>query len=444
MKLNVGSGRRYEPGYCNIDLFEDILADKQMSATNLSFPDNSCEEVKAIQVIEHIDFFQSLYALSEFFRVLQSNGVLIIETPDIEKAFQSYLKGDYEQQKEILGWIFGIPHEGLQHKLCYPLKLLTEMLKKVGFSDIKEEKFYNTESIPILRIKCNKPSEENSFQVITHIRKNLLLENLIDFKDSFLTKEQEDLLTLILLKLKEFEVKKDKNITYEIIKTILIKSPLFARVFLKGIEDQNYLTNFEMNYINEIIQYMIKYNFSNILYNSLKKLPIIPGTQQIAISSIETFGKSIIDKLIFFRDEKQKQLAHLKELATTNKQEKSLFFSQAMIKRKSEEFFYQGIKAFYDQNYEITKRKLLESIQLFRDDFIYYWNLAKLLVKLNLKSNALKIYRRTLRLLRISRVKNKKVIKKDIDLEMIWLKKAKEPSPNFNPIINLDKYYSIN
>ena len=141
MKLNVGSGRRYEPGYCNIDLFEDILADKQMSAINLSFPDNSCEEVKAIQVIEHIDFFQSLYALSEFFRVLQSNGDLIIETPDIEKAFQSYLKGDYEQQKEILGWIFGIPHEGLQHKLCYPLKLLTEMLKKVGFSDIKEEKF---------------------------------------------------------------------------------------------------------------------------------------------------------------------------------------------------------------------------------------------------------------------------------------------------------------
>lgn len=121
-----------------------------------------------------------------------------------------------------------------------------------------------------------------------------------------------------------------------------------------------------------------------------------------------------------------------------------IFLSSNNLKRKSQEFFYQGIKAFYNQNYEIVKKKLLDSIQLFRDDFIYYWNLAKVLVKLNLKSNALKIYRRTLRLLRISRVKNKKVIKKDIDLEINWLKKAKDPSPNFNPILNLDKYYSIN
>ena len=200
MKLNIGSGKRYEPGYCNIDLFEHILTDKQMSAMNLSFSDNSCEEVKATQVIEHMNFFKALYALSEFFRVLQPNGILIIETPDIEKAFQLYLKANYEQQKDILGWIFGVPHKGLQHMLCYPSKLLTEMLIKTGFSEIKEKRFYNTESIPTLRIECKKFSEENSFQLLTHIRKKLLLENLTDFKNSFLTKEQEDLMSSILFK----------------------------------------------------------------------------------------------------------------------------------------------------------------------------------------------------------------------------------------------------
>ena len=246
MKLNVGSGRRYEPDYYNIDLYEDILADQQMSAINLSFSDNSCEEVKAIQLIEHIGFFKSLYVLSEFFRVLQFNGVLIIETPDIEKAFQSYLNGNYEQQKEILGWIFGIPHKGLQHKLCYPSELLAEMLRKIGFIDIKERKFYNTESIPTLRVECKKPSKENFFQVITHIRKQMLLENLVDFKDSFLAKEQEDLVTFIILKLKEFERRKDKNIIFEIIKTILIRFPQVANIFLKGIEDINYLSIFEI------------------------------------------------------------------------------------------------------------------------------------------------------------------------------------------------------
>ena len=444
MKLNVGSGRRYEPDYYNIDLYEDILADQQMSAINLSFSDNSCEEVKAIQLIEHIGFFKSLYVLSEFFRVLQFNGVLIIETPDIEKAFQSYLNGNYEQQKEILGWIFGIPHKGLQHKLCYPSELLAEMLRKIGFIDIKERKFYNTESIPTLRVECKKPSKENFFQVITHIRKQMLLENLVDFKDSFLANEHEDLVPFILLKLKEFERRKEKYIIFEIIKSILIRFPQVANIFLKGIEDINYLSIFEIKYIYEIIEYIIKYNLPNILFNSLKRLPTIPGSQMFAFSSIEAFGERIIEKLMFIKNEKQQQLTRLKELSITNKPNKLFFFSSAMIQRKSQVFFYQGIKEVYNQNYEIAKEKLLDSIQIFRDDLIYYWNLAKVFVKLNLRSDALKTYRRTLRLLRISNIKNKKMIKKDIASEISCVKKSTVPLANFNPIITLDKYYSVN
>ncbi|MFW9896108.1 MAG: hypothetical protein ACFFD7_09925, partial [Candidatus Thorarchaeota archaeon] len=261
MKLNVGSGRRYEPHYCNIDLYEDILADHKMSAINLSFPDNSCEEVKAIQLIEHIGFFEALYVLSEFFRVLQVKGILIIETPDIEKAFQSYLNANYDQQKEILGWIFGIPHQGLQHKLCYPSKLLTEMLLKIGFIDIEQYKFNNAESIPTLRIICNKPSKEIFFQLNSTIRKQILLETIVDFKDSFLAKEIEDLLTFISRKLREFEANKDKNIIYEIITTLLIRFPKLTKIFTKVIEDINYLSSFEVKSIHKIIDYLIKYNF---------------------------------------------------------------------------------------------------------------------------------------------------------------------------------------
>ncbi|MCK4381139.1 MAG: hypothetical protein KAW51_08390 [Candidatus Lokiarchaeota archaeon] len=447
MKLNVGSGKRYEPNYINIDLYEGILADQQMSAINLKFPDNSCEEVKAIQLIEHLGFFKSLYALSEFFRVLQLDGILIIETPDIDKAFQSYLNGNYEQKKEILGWIFGIPHEGLQHKLCYPSELLVEILRKVGFNDIKEKRFYNVESIPSLKIECKKSSGDdylNFFHIISLIRKRMLIDNIVNFKDSFLTKEQEDLLTFILLKLKEFEKEKDRDNIFEIIKTTLIRSPQITKIFLNVIDDYDYLSSLEKQYINEITEDLINYNLPNILYNSLKKAPIIPGTQKFVFSSIEAFGKRIIDKILFFRSEKQKQLTRLKELSNVNKQDQLYFFSQATIQRKSEEFFYIGIKEFFNQNYKNAKLKLLDSIQIFRDDFIYYWNLAKVFVRLNLKSDAIKFYRRTLRLLRISDVKNKRAIKKDIDSEISWLKKSKGPIPDFNPIISLDIYHSIN
>ncbi|MHA2121644.1 MAG: class I SAM-dependent methyltransferase, partial [Promethearchaeota archaeon] len=74
MRLNVGCGKKYEPEYSNIDLFEDLIADKLMSAINLDFEDYCCEEVKAIQIIEHLTFFEAIYALNEFFRVLKLKG----------------------------------------------------------------------------------------------------------------------------------------------------------------------------------------------------------------------------------------------------------------------------------------------------------------------------------------------------------------------------------
>ncbi len=156
MKLNIGCGKKYDPHYCNIDLYEDLVADRLMSAFNLEFDDNTCDEIKAIHIIEHLSFFETIYALSEFFRVLEPNGKLILETPDLEKTCEHYLKANGEQKKDILGWFFGIPHKGLQHKLCFPPFLLIELLENTGFDNITTSSFYNEESIPTVRIKCYK------------------------------------------------------------------------------------------------------------------------------------------------------------------------------------------------------------------------------------------------------------------------------------------------
>ncbi|KKM01223.1 hypothetical protein LCGC14_1796550, partial [marine sediment metagenome] len=98
MKLNIGCGKKYEPGYCNIDLYETLIVDKLMSAIDLHFEDNSIEEIKAIHLIEHLSFFEAIYALSEFFRVLETGGKLIIETPDLKKVCHHYLDSTKEQK----------------------------------------------------------------------------------------------------------------------------------------------------------------------------------------------------------------------------------------------------------------------------------------------------------------------------------------------------------
>ena len=153
------------------------------------YDDNTCDEIKAIHVIEHLSFFETIYALSEFFRVLKPNGKLILETPDLQKSCQLYLKANEEQKKEILGWFYGIPHKGLQHKICFPPFLLNELLTNTGFSNISPDFYYNKESIPTVRFNCDKLDEGYSskiFQIITRIRKSMLVENYIDFTNSSL------------------------------------------------------------------------------------------------------------------------------------------------------------------------------------------------------------------------------------------------------------------
>jgi len=446
MKLNIGCGKKYDPDYCNIDLYEDLVADRLMSAFNLEFDDNTCDEIKAIHIIEHLSFFETIYALSEFFRVLEPNGKLILETPDLEKTCQHYLKANGEQKKEILGWFFGIPHKGLQHKICFPPYLLRELLSNAGFRNISTVFYYNNESIPSVRFKCNKLDEGYSlkiFQIITKIRKTMLVKNYIDFTDSFIIKEQEDLLAKFALELLKLEKKDKNNKIFNVLTDICIKSPKFAKFFLEAIENKDLLSENEIKYIFKTIELLIDLNFPNILLNSLKKGPLKPGTQKIIFSSIESFAKSIITKLNQFEDDRDKTIDKLKELSNGIKKIEINIFSFNIIEQKSLDYYYKGIKAFYKKNFRTAHNKFLEAIRLYRDDLFYYWNLAKVLAKLELEDQAITFYKLTLRFLRLKKIQYKNEIKLDIKEELNWVRSKQGPTPKFEPIISIEKYQKI-
>lgn len=441
MKLNIGCGKKYDPNYVNVDFQEVLIADKIMSAIDLDFNDNSFEEVKAIHLIEHLSFFESHYALSEFFRVLDFNGKLIIETPDIESAFKSYLNSNYEKQKEILGWIFGVPDPGLQHKLCYPLGMLLDLLEKTGFEYFGKKVFYNAESIPTLRIISKKPSKgeiEENFHLMTLIRKQLIRKEQVHFVDSYINKEQEDLLTYILVKFHDFEKYNDRGFFYDIITKTLIRSPVITEAFLTAIQNYEFVSELESKNIFEFTKKLKEINFPNILVNSLMKVPIIPGSQRLAFFSIESLGEKIIEKIIFSKSEREKELNHLQELSDTTHSIELDFYSPLIVKKKSEDYFYQGVKFFYLNNLRKSHNYFLLALKLYRDDFLYFWNFARVLTKLDKKQNALSFYKKALRLLRISNVENKTKIKNELKREM---KLIKDDSQNreLTPILSLSK-----
>ncbi|MFW9946900.1 MAG: methyltransferase domain-containing protein [Candidatus Odinarchaeota archaeon] len=443
MKLNIGCGKKFEPGYCNIDLYETLIADKVMSALNLEFEDNKSDEIKAIHVIEHLTYFEAIYALSEFFRVLKPNGKGIIEIPDLSKACQLYSNSDDEFKKQILDWIFGAPHKGLQHKFCFPPFLLVEVLESIGYININTRKFINYESIPTIRFECYKPlSKENFevFQILTHIRKKLLSENYIDFSDSFLVKEHENLLALFLVKMLEFKKRESIEIFFELIIESLIKRPQFAKILLVSIEDANYLSKTKFKQFHEIIDLLIKFNFPDILCHLLKKVPLSPGSQRLVLRSIESFARNLVRKLLYNIDEKENIKNKLHKLFNEVEHTELNFFSSKIIEQKSIDYFYVGIKAFYKENYKLAYNKFFRAVKLYRDDFLYFWNLSRVLAKLNMKEQAIKFYKKTLICLRITKIQLKKKFKSIIKKELIWVKNRKGSPPKLEPIISIENY----
>jgi len=438
MKLNIGCGKKYDPDYCNIDLYEDLVADRLMSAINLEFGDNICNEIKAIHIIEHLSFFETIYALSEFFRVLEPNGKLILETPDLEKACQHYLKANGEQRKEILGWFFGIPHKGLQHKLCFPPFLLVELLENTGFDNITTSSFYNDESIPSVRVECYKSGNSDEFkvfQVISKLRKELLLRNQIDFANSFLAKEQEDLIIFIASKLLESKKIKIKGLTKELFIELLFKWPEIVKILLLVIQNEGYISHIEYLNIKEISDLLIEHKIVNILFNSITEGPTNPGSQRIVFFSVESFARKLIENLLNSKENRESLVEKLKSLHKSSKDLNNKIFSATLIKSKALNLFYLGIKSFHQKDYTHAHNLFLRAIKLNRDNYLFFWNLSKTLARLQLYNQSEKVYKKTLRLIKITNVKNKQVLKSQIQNEFNWIKKRKGNKPKFDPTI---------
>lgn len=129
MKLNLGCGRYYKAGYVNIDAYDTTVADLIMDATDLDFQDNSVEIIEAYQLIEHFGYIRSFYALSEWFRVLEPKGTLIIETPDLETSFKKYIKGSRKIREGLLFWIYGCDETGMEHRFGFPFFVIESLLK---------------------------------------------------------------------------------------------------------------------------------------------------------------------------------------------------------------------------------------------------------------------------------------------------------------------------
>jgi len=136
MKLHIGCGEKYIPGFIHIDIRKFPHVDYVSSADKLDmFDDNSVDLIYSCHLLEHFRRDQVEGILKEWYRVLKPGGILRLAVPDFEKLVEVYLKT--KDLKLILGPLVGRQDypENIHH-MAFDYATLTELLTTVGFKNI--------------------------------------------------------------------------------------------------------------------------------------------------------------------------------------------------------------------------------------------------------------------------------------------------------------------
>jgi len=197
MKLNLGCGYNYLPGWVNADSDPACLPDLVLEAHDLPQPSGSAGEIKALQLVEHLGFFKTRYFLSECWRVLEPGGLLTLETPDIESTFGVFLSGGPDVKEAALGWVYGSETPGMNHLYCFPKDLLSALLAEAGFEIKETSGFFYQPNRPALRYAAVKAGGERA-ALASALRRRLLDGKLADLGRELVCAGQETVIKGIL------------------------------------------------------------------------------------------------------------------------------------------------------------------------------------------------------------------------------------------------------
>ena len=145
MKLHLGCGNRYIPGFFHIDGFDAPHIDHVCSIENLSFiEDNSIELIYSSHVLEHFKRARLPEVLKEWNRVLKPGGILRVAVPDFEGIVKVYNK--YKDLDLVIGPIFGGQNYLYNiHYNTFDFNSLSNYLSEAGFDNIEKYDWRLTE-----------------------------------------------------------------------------------------------------------------------------------------------------------------------------------------------------------------------------------------------------------------------------------------------------------
>lgn len=156
VRLHLGSGFKYYPGWLNVDVVgdQDVISDLR----DLPFDDEYADKIESIHVFEHFERVDIPIVLREWARVLKTGGTLTLEMPSLEKIAQKIVDGEKNLRLTLFG-LFGDPNyesQFMRHKWCWSREELAMELSRFGFIDIHfSDAQYHVPSRD-MRVTCKK------------------------------------------------------------------------------------------------------------------------------------------------------------------------------------------------------------------------------------------------------------------------------------------------
>jgi len=178
MKLHLGCGKRFIPGFVHIDAVDYPHVDHVATIDNLSFIQaDSVDLIYNCHVLEHFKRRDIDRVLHEWLRVLKPGGILRISVPDFSKICEIYQREN--RLDLVIGALFGRQDYLYNiHYNVFDFVSLSRSLEQAGFVNVRRYDWRQTEHAEIddfsqayiphmdkehgtlisLNVECDKPS----------------------------------------------------------------------------------------------------------------------------------------------------------------------------------------------------------------------------------------------------------------------------------------------
>jgi hypothetical protein len=382
IKLNLGCGVYYKPGYVNLDNNESI-ADELLDVAHLPYENNSVDEIEASHILEHFDIITVPFLLAEWFRVLKPGATLHIEAPHFRKQALKVLitQNDARQSRSAMRFFFGVDLPGNSHKVGLTPKNLKHQVESIGFQNVKRhtpQSFRNERSF---RLSAQKPMTTSLLTktgFVTAFRASIF-NQFADFDVLFLDAVEKNCLSLILDLFTQ-----DNRVfftTPRIISTAArcaLFHPQLARLFLE------IMPEVRIRQIHtDVLDYLETHASPGKFLALWMKWNKDPRKSFVSFLQFQEYWEKKLSR--FFQEgvKSPDSLRYFEHLAG----EPCEYFAFEIIELHALKSTNRGIKAFAHTQYSEAVAHFLHATQLNPGCALCYWNLARLTLVMDGKNS---------------------------------------------------------